>query len=121
MNATTEPASAATAENATSPAFENAAVARCCNASTDAHDAALAAGKNRISAGLDAAAAYRKTMPPLSGQDNIRDFVACIAHGMLIGILLGPDCARLLYAAQVAHSTLPSQSTRRNSRNSRNA
>jgi hypothetical protein len=42
-------------------------------------------------------------MPPLSGPENIRDFIACVAHAMLIGAILGPDGARLLYAAQVAY------------------
>lgn len=44
--------------------------------------------------------------PPLSGADNIRDFIACVAHGMLIAAIEGPAGARLLYAAQVAHCTL---------------
>jgi hypothetical protein len=41
-------------------------------------------------------------MPPLSGADNIRDFVACVAHGLLLGVLSDSECTRLLYAAQVA-------------------
>jgi hypothetical protein len=44
-------------------------------------------------------------MPPLSGDENIRDFIACTAHGMLIDAISGTDAARLLYAAQVAHTT----------------
>ncbi len=45
-------------------------------------------------------------MPPLSGEQNIRDFIACAAHGMLIDAIDPPVGARLLYAAQVAHRTL---------------
>jgi hypothetical protein len=35
-------------------------------------------------------------MPQLSGQENIRDFIACVAYGMLIKAITGPDGARLL-------------------------
>jgi hypothetical protein len=45
-------------------------------------------------------------MPSLSGPDNIRDFIACVAHGMLIGAIRDTDGARLLYAAQVARGAL---------------
>ena len=50
--------------------------------------------------------AYRSAMPPLTGPENIRDFIACTAHGMLIEAIDGPDAARLLYAAQIANGTL---------------
>jgi nitrite reductase/ring-hydroxylating ferredoxin subunit len=85
---------------------ENAAVAFCCNAYAEAHQAALANGKGPVFATLDAYAAYRAAMPALSGEQNIRDFVACTAHGMLIDAIDGSVGARLLYAAQVAHRTL---------------
>ena len=51
-------------------------------------------------------------MPPLSGHENICDFIACVAHGILIEAISGSDGARLLYAAQVAHTALnvPAQS-----------
>jgi hypothetical protein len=51
--------------------------------------------------------AYRNAMPVLSGHRNIRDFIACAAHGILIDAI--PEKARgsLLYAAQVAFATLP--------------
>jgi hypothetical protein len=51
-------------------------------------------------------------MPQLSGQESIRDFIACVAYGMLIKTIAGPDGARLLYAAQVANSTVRSQRTK---------
>jgi hypothetical protein len=43
-------------------------------------------------------------MPPLLGAENIREFIACVAHGMLIGAIENKDATRLLYAAQVAFS-----------------
>jgi hypothetical protein len=50
----------------------------------------------------EAARAYRNAMPPLVGSRNIRDFIACAAHGMLIGAIDGAEGARFLYAARVA-------------------
>jgi hypothetical protein len=56
---------------------------------------------------------YRSCMPKLSGPDNIRDFIACVAHGMSTGIIPCSEGTRLLYAAQVAHSALPSPKRRK--------
>ena len=47
---------------------------------------------------------YRKAMPPLTGRENIQNFIACIAHGMLMKIIEPADATRLLYAAQIAQS-----------------
>jgi hypothetical protein len=44
-------------------------------------------------------------MPSLSGFDSARDFVACVAHGLLIGAIPDEQATKLLYAAQVALST----------------
>jgi hypothetical protein len=66
-------------------------------------------GKGNIFASLQGAEAYRKVLPPLSGHQNICDFIACVAHGMLIEAISGADGSRLLYAAQVANSTIRSQ------------
>ncbi len=56
-------------------------------------------------AALYASPAYCEAMPPLSGYENIRDFIACAAHGILINAipekageptpLRRTDCARL--------------------------
>jgi hypothetical protein len=48
-------------------------------------------------------------MPLLSGYESIRDFIACTAHGLLIGAIDGVHGTRLLYAAQVALSSMRSQ------------
>jgi hypothetical protein len=53
--------------------------------------------------------AYRDAMPPLSGRQNISDFIACLAHGVLIHAIDEGLGNKLLYAAQVALSTLPPQ------------
>jgi hypothetical protein len=56
--------------------------------------------------------AFQKSLPPLTGVENIRNFIACVAHGMLVGAILSPDGARLLYAAQIAKSAAHSPQRR---------
>lgn len=46
--------------------------------------------------------AYCAAMPPLVGYENIRDFIACAAHGMLIDAIPEKRANQLLYAAQIA-------------------
>ncbi|WP_263352305.1 hypothetical protein [Acidicapsa acidisoli] len=91
------------------PAAANPAVARCSQAYTTAHSSAAKQGENKWDSERAAKIAYRNAMPPLSGPKNIRDFIACVAHAMLIDAINGSDAARLLYAAQIAsaaHSSL---------------
>jgi len=57
-----------------------------------------------ISAWLRGNEAYRNAMPPLNTPDNIRDFVACLTHGMIINAIVDPFSARLLNAAKLAQS-----------------
>ncbi|HTB98000.1 MAG TPA: hypothetical protein VK716_13390 [Terracidiphilus sp.] len=83
----------------------NPAVLRCCNVMESARQAALATGKSPSTAYSEAQQAFRDAMPPLCGAKNIRDFIACVVHGLLIDVLLESTAARLLYAAQVAHNT----------------
>jgi hypothetical protein len=92
-----------------SPASANPAVARCCEAWSRLYHAELAKGHAWPFAGFDAGKAYRNAMPTLSGYENIRDFIACAAHGMLIGAISGDEGTKLLYAAQVALSTVRRQ------------
>jgi len=46
--------------------------------------------------------AFRVALPPLTGEANIGDFVACVAHGMVLGVFTANEGSKLLYAAQVA-------------------
>jgi hypothetical protein len=48
-------------------------------------------------------------LPPLSGFENIRDFIACVAHAMLIGAIMDNLGTKLLYAAQIALTTVRRQ------------
>jgi hypothetical protein len=52
-------------------------------------------------------ATFLRHIPFLSDAENIRVFIACVSHGMLIGAIRMPDGTKLLYAAQIAHSALP--------------
>ncbi|HUD57072.1 MAG TPA: hypothetical protein VMR02_17705 [Terracidiphilus sp.] len=48
--------------------------------------------------------AYREALPPLCGTGNIRDFIACVAHGIALDVFDVREASKLLYAAQVAGS-----------------
>src|ERR1700761_7185084 len=85
-----------------SPALENPAIAHCCEVWESTRREALRQGNNMVIARVAAHKAFQKSLPPLTGLENIQNFIACVAHGMLIGAILSQDGARLLYAAQVA-------------------
>lgn len=82
--------------------LKNPAIARCAVAWQNRYRAVLATGLGVADASREAHAAFRQTMPPLTSPDNLRDFVACVARGLLIGAIENNDAARLFYAAQVA-------------------
>lgn len=92
------------------PALDNPAVARCHNAYLQARQAAVAAGKPRFYCEQDGEKAFCAALPPLSGHQNIQDFIACVAQGMLLGPILVADGSRLLYAAHVAIAASREQS-----------
>lgn len=91
----------------------DSAVARCSGAWLRVYKEQVAKGKTCPH--MDAAKAYRSAMPLLSGHENIRDFVACVAHGVLFGSIDESQSSKLLYAAQVALSTMRSQPSPRKS------
>ena len=45
---------------------------------------------------------YRAVMPPLTGGENIRNFIACVAHGIVLKVFVDNEGSKLIYAAQVA-------------------
>jgi len=45
-------------------------------------------------------------MPILASYEGIRDFIACVAHGILVNSIPEHKSKQLLYAAQVAISSL---------------
>jgi len=103
-----------TAEQAVAPETEpanpaaappsNAAVLCCCLAAEQARVSALANNENSSKAQYLADKAYAKAMSPLRGAGNIRDFIACVADGMLADCYSESSGAKLLHAAQVAYN-----------------
>ncbi len=90
----------------------NAAVLRCCEAAERARRDVLSGRSRSGSADLAADEAYAKAMPPLRGAGNIRDFIACVAYGMLTNSIMESSGAKLLYAANVAYNARTKHSLR---------
>ena len=91
------------------PAHEKA-VKRCWAAWRRSYNAYMEKSRgteaDKICAAHQAGPAYCNAMPLLAGYENIRDFIACLAHGILIGAIPESKSGQLLYAAQVALSTV---------------
>jgi hypothetical protein len=73
------------------PSNPKAALRRCCAAWQRAFDAYMATRKgtgiDRMLAAGPAGEAYCNAMPMLVGYEGVRDFLACAAHGILIGAI----------------------------------
>jgi hypothetical protein len=95
--------------SASGKANANPAIAQCCHAWKIRYKTEMSNGEEDVCAARFADASYRAAMPPLVDYESIRDFIACTAHGMLIETIQHQDGTRLLYAAQVALSTLRRQ------------
>jgi hypothetical protein len=87
-------------------ATENPAVAHCMEIFHRTHRAELAKGTDRIFAIERAGKAYRRAMPALTDANSAVNFIACTAHGVLIGAIQPRESTALLYAVQVALSYL---------------
>ncbi len=92
----------ADAVDKSNPSFANLAVAHCCKAWKRTFRETFAAEESEPRAASEAAEAYRAAMPPLSTRNSCRDFIACVAQGMLLGAIPEKEGGKLLYAAQVA-------------------
>jgi hypothetical protein len=84
------------------PAFANPAAARCCKAWKKVYRAAMEETDDEIGAAKKAGEAYRAAMPLLTSRENCRDFIACVAQGILLGAIPEKNGGKLLYAVQVA-------------------
>jgi len=103
MYSTIRPTSVtADAVDKSSPSFSNPAVALCSKAWRKTFRDQVGADVNEVSAARRAAEAYRVAMPALSTRESCRDFIACVAQGILLGAIPEKDGGKLLYAAQVA-------------------
>ena len=87
----------------------NPVIARCCEAWRNRYKVEKSKGKNDLLVVQYAGISYRNAMPHLLDYESIRDFIACTAHGMLIGAIPHQNGTRLLYSAQVALATLQCQ------------
>ncbi len=97
------------------PAFANPAIARCCKAWKKVYRAAMEETDWEVGAAKKAGEAYRAAMPPLTSRENCRDFLTCVAHGILLGAIPEKNGGKLLYAAQIALAMANSQQNPRNS------
>jgi hypothetical protein len=75
------------------------AVDRCC----EAWDNAYAAEYPKNASEWDA---EKVAMCTPSSEDTIRDFIACVTQGILLGVFKEKQATQLLYAAQVASGAL---------------
>ena len=85
-------------------AHQNPVVARCTRAWVLFYCEATMKGASDDSARAKARMGYRLAMPPLTGSRNVRDFIACVTHGMLLDVFDGKEATQLLHAAQVART-----------------
>jgi hypothetical protein len=92
------------------PKQSRAAIKRCMAAWNRACGAYLegkkGTGIDKMFAAHQAGPAYCEAMPPLDDYENIRSFIACVAHGILIEAIPQKRANQLLYAAQVALAAL---------------
>ncbi|HVC46928.1 MAG TPA: hypothetical protein VND90_06745 [Terracidiphilus sp.] len=84
------------------PAPANPAVDHCLHVFNSVFRTELARGVPDYIAAKKAGIAFRSALPPLDGHHNIRNFIACVAHGILLGAIEDRQSSKLLYAAQVA-------------------
>lgn len=96
------------------PSLSNPAVARCAKVWQRAYDRVVSAAPDPNDPGQDleslaedeAEAAFRNALPPLCGEENIRDFIACVGYALVKKILLPFVCTDYLDAAKVALSAV---------------
>jgi hypothetical protein len=77
-------------------------VRRCLLAMTAEGDRAIADGCSAAERRQRTRMAYKLYMPALSDKASIQAYIACVAHGINLGVFTGRDASQMLYAAQVA-------------------
>ncbi len=99
---TEEPPKPSPEEEEDDRATENPAVLRCARAWCQAFDKATDEGEDEDDAEKDANSAYLRSMPPLAGFENVRDFIACISYAQVTDVILNYQAESLLATAKVA-------------------
>lgn len=84
------------------PEYSCPAIDRCSKAWYTAFQQSTDAGKNPVAVRLIANEAYRYAMPPLNSPKNIKDFIACVVHGMMVGAIIDELGNRWIQAARAA-------------------
>jgi hypothetical protein len=89
-------------ESALYPSLQNPAIALCTEIWQKVHAGTMKTTQNVYTADRCASKAFRLAMPPLSGYQNICDFIACAGYGMLLGAIKvnrGHDTYSRLFSA----------------------
>jgi hypothetical protein len=92
------------------PALKNPALACCCKVWRRVYRAKYRSTESERDASDKAGAAFRAALPPLTTPEDCRDFITCVAYGILIKAIADKDSGKLLYAAQIALSSFRSGS-----------
>jgi len=91
------------------PALDIPAVQRCCEEWRRVYRSAYRGDHDEWRASDRAGDAFCAALPPLTSRQNCRDFIACIAYGIMIKAIAEKDGGKLLYAAQVALSSFANE------------
>ena len=95
--------------NAPERPTKNNAVTRCLRAWQRAYKKTIDDDEDDYHAKCAGDRAFLRAMPPLSGSDNIRDYIACVAYAVVIEVIRHKDAAPLLDAAKISLAALRHQ------------
>jgi hypothetical protein len=95
--------------NTTQSGPQNAAVLRCCEAALRSRRESRSKRLGTVETEFNADQAYKRAMPELIGYENIRDFIACIGHGLVMNNVTAFQADKLLGVARLALATLREQ------------
>jgi hypothetical protein len=93
----------------TTPVPQNPAIERCCLAEMRSRRDSRLKRIDTVEAEIRADEAYRKALPELVGYENIRDFIACVTHGMANCSITALQGTKLLSGARLALAALRQQ------------
>lgn len=116
----TSPAPTPAFEPPCDPTNPKAALRRCTKAWERAHkvcrdeEIVMKFDREILTSVITANQAYCEAMPLLVGEEGVRDFLACTAHGIATGIIKEKRGTQLIYAAQVAINLLQHQTRQQN-------
>jgi hypothetical protein len=100
------PLTSTPAEFKLGPALKNPSIAYCHLACERGYRVGMKATKSRMLARKFAREAFCQALPPLSGLENIGNFLACVAFALATGVFVDGDGAQLIESAQVALNRL---------------